>query len=65
MHTELCLEWPNKMTDKPYEAVVGVFYALFFIWQTSDCQLPYFSFEKMYKFDQILPAVPTWFQWWK
>ena len=39
------------MTDKlqkrkSCEAIVGGFYALLFIWQTSDWQLPYFSFEK-------------------
>ena len=53
MYTEQCLEWPNKMTE-------GGFYALLFIWQTSDWQLPYFSFEKkMYKIEKILPAASS------
>ena len=49
------------------EAIVGGFHALLFILQSTDWQLPYFSFEKknMYKIEkyyQRLRAVPTWFQ---
>ena len=67
MYTELCLEWPNKKTDKLTReshvkqlSVDSTIYALLFIWQTSDWQLPYFSFEKkMYKIEKILPAASS------
>ena len=59
MYTELCLELPNKMTDKLLWSNCGGFYALLFIWQTSDWQLPYLFLKKMYKIEQILPAASS------
>ena len=50
MYTELCLEWPNKMTDKlPWESHVKqlmVDSMLCFSFDRPVTELPYFSFEK-------------------
>ena len=64
MYTELCLEWPNKMTDKlPWESHVKqlmVDSMLCFSFDRPVTELPYFSFEKkMYKIEKILPAASS------
>ena len=69
MYTELCLEWPNKMTDKlPREIHVKQLLVDSMLYFSFDRPVtePYFSFEKkctrLKKYHERLRAVPTWFQ---